>query len=194
MEQPIEKKYTYADYLALGEKIRAELIDGELHMMSPSPSRKHQYTAGKLYWQIEDFLRDKPCEVYIAPFDVRLFEKDNNSDDETDTVVQPDISVICDKSKLDDRGCKGAPDLIIEILSPSSISHDRFVKLNLYQQAKVREYWIVSPFERSVEVLLLDEDGKFTHAGAYSKDEKAKVNVLPGCEIDLSKVFPEEEN
>lgn len=192
MEEPIEKKYTYEDLLALGDNVRAELIDGKLYMMSP-PSRIHQYISKKMFRQIDEFLDDKACEAYYAPFGVRLFQ-DDESLNNTGDWVEPDIAVICDHSKFDDAGCKGAPDFIIEILSPSSLSHDRFVKLNLYQQAKVREYWIVDPLNRAVEVLLLGDDGKFQHAGVYMGTDKAKVNVLPGCEIDLSKVFPQEEN
>ncbi|MDR1931698.1 MAG: Uma2 family endonuclease, partial [Spirochaetales bacterium] len=116
-----ESHYTYADYLEWGEDVRAEIIDGEVFMMSP-PLRAHQGILGNLFFKLAAFLEGKPCEVYPAPFGVRLFPKNDFSDD---TVLEPDIVVVCDLSKLDDRGCNGAPDLIIEILSPSNARHDR---------------------------------------------------------------------
>lgn len=192
MEQPTEKIYTYADLLALGDDVRAELIDGELYMMAP-PSRIHQKISFELSRQIGNFLVDKPCEAYSAPFGVRLFQDDDESLNNSKDWVEPDIVVVCDHSKLIDAGCKGAPDLIIEILSPSNIGHDRLVKFNLYQRAGVREYWIVDPLNCSVEVCLLNEEKRLLLTEVYSKKDIAKVNVLPGCEIDLSKVFPEEE-
>lgn len=193
MEQPIEKNYTYADVLSWGDDIRAEIIFGELYMMAP-PMRIHQEVSGNLFAQIYAFLSDKPCKVYSAPFGVRLFEQDNDSPNDVDTLVEPDITVVCDHSKLDKYGCKGVPDLIIEILSPSTARHDRFVKLNLYQRAKVREYWIVDPLNKTVEVCLPDENGRLSVTAVYSGEDTAKVAVLPGCEIDLSAVFPEDED
>lgn len=193
MEQPIEKYYTYTDILSWGEDVRAEIIYGDLYMMSP-PLRIHQEVSGELFGQIRDFLKDKPCKVYAAPFGVRPLERDGDTPDDVDTVVEPDITVVCDHSKLDDRGCKGAPDFIIEILSPSNAKHDRFVKLNLYQRAKVREYWIVDPQNYTVDVFLLDENGLLSLSEIYTREDMVKVTVLPGCEIDLSKVFPEEED
>lgn len=193
MEHPIEKYYTYEDILSWGEDVRAEIIYGDLYMMAP-PLRIHQEVSGELFGQIRDFLKDKPCKVYSAPFGVRPFEKDGDTPDDVDTVVEPDITVVCDHSKLDKYGCKGAPDMVIEILSPSNAKHDRFVKLNLYQRAKVREYWIVDPQNNTVEVCLLDNDGRMSVTAVYSREDTAKATVLPGCEIDLSKVFPEEED
>ena len=108
-----------------------------------------------------------------------------------DTVVEPDISVVCDKSKIDHHGCKGAPDLVIEILSPSTRRHDRLVKLNLYQQARVLEYWIVDPDTQSVQVFLLDDGGFLRIHEDYGREDVAKVHVLDGCFIELSKVFSE---
>lgn len=191
MEQPIEKYYTFADLLSWGEDERAEIINGNLYMMAP-PSRIHQEVSGELFAQMHDFLSDKPCKVYHAPFGVRLFEQNNDTPDNVNTVVEPDIAVICDHNKLDDRGCKGAPDMIIEILSPSTAQYDRFVKFNLYQRAKVREYWIVDPHNGTVDVCIPDKNGKFIVSVIYARNDTAKVNILPGCEIDLSKVFPPE--
>lgn len=193
MEQPIKKYYTYEDILSWNEDVRAEIIDGELYMMA-EPSRIHQYILRQLILRIGNFLEGKTCEIYPAPFGVRLFENDEDTPNKVDTVVEPDISVVCDKKKLDDRGCKGAPDLVIEILSPSNERHDKLVKLNLYQRAKVREYWIVDPRNCIVDVLLPDENGKLTISEVYSRKDKAPITVLPGCVIDLSTVFPEAED
>ena len=136
--------YTFADCLTWGENERIEIINGEAVMMAP-PSRTHQKISGELFRQIANFLEGKKCEVYAAPFAVRLFEKDGDTPEDVDTIVEPDISVVCDHNKLDKHGCKGAPDLVMEILSPSTMRHDRFTKFNLYQRAGVREYWIVDP-------------------------------------------------
>lgn len=190
MELPVEKQYSYADLLSWGEDVRAEIIYGDLYMMS-APLRIHQDVLRELLLQIGNFLSDKPCRVYPAPFDVRLFEREDDTSNRVDTVVQPDISVICDKNKLDNQGCKGAPDFIIEILSPSNERHDIFIKLNLYNRAKVREYWIADPKNGLVTVYLLEDD-KFVLSEVYTRKDKAPITVLPGCEIDLSKVFTEE--
>ncbi len=190
MSLPAEEiRYTFADVLRWPENERVELIDGEVIMMAP-PARVHQEISVELTRQLANFLEGKQCRVYSAPFAVRLFEQNNDTPEDVDTMVEPDISVICDKSKLDKHGCKGAPDMVIEILSPSSRRHDRLVKLNLYQSAGVREYWIVNPEDKTVQVLLL-EGNHFLHHEEYGKDDIAKVNVLNDCFIELSKVFAE---
>lgn len=190
MALPAEKKiFTFADYLTWNEDEHIELIDGKAVMMAP-PSTSHQLISGELFRQLANFLEGKKCLAIPAPFAVRLFEGANDTPADVRTVVEPDISVICDKSKLDEHGCKGAPDMVIEILSPSTRRHDRLVKLNLYQRAGVREYWIVSPVEQTVEVLLL-ETGRLVPHGFYEKNDIAKVNVLEGCFLELSKVFGE---
>lgn len=191
MEQSVEKYYTFADCLLWGEDIRAEIIYGDLYMMSP-PLRIHQYISGELFKQIAVFLDDKPCQVYHAPFGVRLFEKNGDTPDDIDTIVEPDITVVCDSKKLDKYGCKGAPDMVIEILSPSTARHDRWTKLKLYQRAKIREYWIVDPQNSTVEVYLPDKDGRLIVSAVYTPKDIAKVTVLSDCEIDLTKVFPKE--
>lgn len=149
-------------------------------MMAP-PSRVHQEILAELTRQFGNFLEGKRCKAYPAPFGVRLFEHDGDSPEDVDTMVEPDISVVCDKNKLDDHGCKGAPDLIIEILSPSTQRHDRLVKLGLYQKAGVREYWVISPGEQTVQVMLRDNGGVFQLRELYGREDVAKVNVLdPG--------------
>jgi Uma2 family endonuclease len=179
--QQENRTYTYEDWLSWDEDVRAELVDGNLYMMAP-PSRRHQAVIMEISRQLANFLRGKPCKVFPAPFGVHLNE-------EEDTVFEPDIVVVCDKSKLDEKGCKGAPDFIIEILSPSSARMDRLLKYNKYQLSGVREYWIVDPETTSVQVSIL-ENGRY-YTTVYGEDGVAPVAVLPGCEIVLKDVFAE---
>ncbi len=191
MALPAERaRYTFADILSWNEDEHIEIITGEAYMMA-TPSRIHQEITGELFRQLANFLEGKQCKVYPAPFGVRLFERDGDSTEDIDTVVEPDISVICDRSKLDKRGCKGAPDMVIEVLSPSSLRHDRLVKLNLYQQAGVLEYWIVDPQNKAVQVFLRDDHDFLRICEEYGCGDVAKANVLEGCFIELSKVFSE---
>ncbi|MDE6281730.1 MAG: Uma2 family endonuclease, partial [Oscillospiraceae bacterium] len=126
MALPAENtRYTFADALAWSEDERAEIINGEVFMMSPPPSRAHQEISGELFGQLREYLKGKKCKVYHAPFAVRLFEEDGDSPEDVDTMVEPDITVVCDPSKLDDHGCKGAPDMVGEVLSPSTQRHDQ---------------------------------------------------------------------
>jgi len=190
MALPAEKaRYTFADVLAWDEKERVEIINGEAVMMAP-PSRAHQEAVMALAAQLHEYLKGKRCKVYPAPFAVRLFEKAGDGPEDVDTMVEPDISVICDPSKLDDAGCKGAPDLVMEILSPSSLRHDRFTKYSLYQRAGVREYWIVDPASKSAQSFVL-EDGRYSVKEFGAAEDSMRVHVLEGCIIDLSEVFPE---
>ena len=192
MALPAEKdRYTFADVLSWDDGERAELIDGEVFLMAPSPSRGHQRISFEICRQLGNYLEGKRCQAYSAPFDVRLFERDGDTPEDVDTVVEPDIIAVCDPSKLDDRGCKGAPDMVMEILSPSTQRHDRLVKLGLYQRAGVREYWIVNPEDQTVQVMLLDNDGILQLNEVYDRRGVAKVNVLDGCFIELEKVFSE---
>lgn len=190
MPLPQEARYTLADALTWDEQDHVELIDGYPVMMSPPPVRVHQKIAFELGRQLGNYLEGKTCEAYSAPFAVRPFERDGDSPEDVDTMVEPDITVVCDPSKLDDIGCKGAPDLVMEILSPSTQRHDKFTKFNLYQRAGVREYWIIDPRDKSVQVFVL-EDGRYTAKDFGTPGDKLKVNVLEDCTIDLSKVFPE---
>ena len=191
MALPAEKeRYTFADVLTWPDDERAELIDGEVVLMAPAPSRGHQEISGEVFRQLANYLEGKKCKVYHAPFDVRLFEKDGDTPEDVDTGGEPDITIVCDHSKLDDRGCKGAPDMVVEILSPSTQRHDRLVKLGLYQRAGVREYWIVDPDSSTVQVFL-QRDGSLQLHEVYDRQGVAKVNVLDGCFIELSKVFSE---
>jgi len=183
-----QEQYTFADVLTWDEGENIEIISGKAFMMA-TPSRIHQKISMELSRQLANFLERKSCEVYPAPFSVRLFEQDGDSPENVDTAVEPDISVVCDRSKLDKHGCKGAPDMIIEILSPSTRRHDRLTKYNLYQRAGVREYWIVDPTDKSVQVFTL-EDGRYAAKDFGAVGDKVKVNILEDCVIDLSEVFP----
>lgn len=176
-------RYTYADYITWDDDERYELIDGVPYAMAPAPTQVHQEIGGEIFRQFANYLEGKPCKVFIAPFDVRL-----NADDKDDTIVQPDLLIVCDKSKLDGKCCVGAPDLVIEILSPSTARKDRLIKLNQYQKAGVREYWIVSPDEKTVQIYLL-RDGHFELGEVYTPSDIAKVNIIEGCFIELQKVF-----
>ena len=184
-------RYTFADCLTWSENERIEIINGEAVMMAP-PTRIHQEILMELSRQLANFLEGKKCKVYPAPFAVRLFEKDGDTPEDVDTMVEPDISVVCDHDKLDKHGCKGAPDLVVEVLSPSTQRHDRLVKLDLYQRAGVREYWIVDPDSSTVQVFMLKNGYLHPHE-VYSEKDIAKVNVLDGCFIELSKVFPSDK-
>ena len=189
MAVPAEKKmkYTLADCLGWEEGTRGEIIDGEAVMMAP-PSTAHQLISMELARQLANFLEGRKCRVLPAPFAVRLFERAGDKPEDVQTVVEPDLSVVCDSAKLDKYGCRGAPDLVVEVLSPSTQRHDRLVKLDLYQRAGVREYWIVSPEEQTVQVLLL-RGGLLLPHELYGPKDIAKVNVLEGCFVELSKVF-----
>ncbi len=191
MALPAEReRYTFADCLTWGEDERIEIVDGEAVMMAP-PTTAHQLISGEMFRQLANYLEGKKCRAIPAPFAVRLFEKDGDSPEDVDTMVEPDISVVCDSSRLDKHGCKGAPDMVVEILSPSTQRHDRLVKLGLYQRARVREYWIVNPEDQTVQVMLLDDGGVLQLHEVYDRQSVAKVNVLDGCFIELSKVFSE---
>lgn len=175
------KLYTEADYYNLPEDVRAELIDGELIYNQAAPSRIHQTILSELHTVINNYVKSKggSCRVYPAPFAVKLRE-------DRKTIVEPDISVICDRNKLTDRGCIGAPDWIIEIVSPGNSSHDYIVKLNLYADAGVREYWIVDPTKESIFVYYL-EKANFK-AEAYTFQDKIKVNIYENLSIDFAEL------
>jgi Uma2 family endonuclease len=187
----LNKRYTYADYLTWMDDVRRELFDGFIKLMTPAPSRSHQRISTKLTRIIDVFLDGKTCEVYHAPSDVR-FPKDDKSksDKQVYTVLQPDLFIVCDLSKLDDRGCLGTPDLVIEIISPKNSKRDTHDKFEIYQQHGVREYWIVSPNDETVNVFVLDQSGKFQFVGIYAEDDKIPVNIFNGdLKIDLTEVF-----
>jgi Uma2 family endonuclease len=190
MSRPAEDKktYTYGDYLNWPESERWELIGGIPFNMTPAPSTNHQVIVGELFRQISTFLLDKDCRPFIAPFDVRLPESEE-ADDEIITVVQPDIAVICDPGKLDMRGCRGAPDFIIEIISPGTAGKDQIQKVALYEKHGVKEYWLVHPSDRLITVRLLDPAGRYGIPKIQEAKGLSAVNTLPDLEIDLDLVF-----
>ena len=184
----LDEYYTYADYCEWDDDERWELIDGTAYLMAP-PLRKHQGALIALLRQFADYLDDKPaCKVYIAPFDV-LLKAESAEDTKTDTVVQPDLVVICDENKLFDRGSFGPPDLIIEILSPSTAKYDKTTKYAAYRSAGVREYWMVDLEDNTIIVHILNELGDYTAYQYSDSDESISVHVLEDCTIYLGRVF-----
>ena len=188
MSLPQEKgTFTYVDYLSWPQHEHWEIIDGLAHMQT-APSPVHQEILAGLLAQLHQYLAGKVGKVYPAPFCVRLIENDEKNDEEILKVVEPDITVVCDRSKLDEKGCSGAPDLIIEIVSPTSIEMDKYVKFNQYEKAGVREYWIVEPEGRFVSVFVLRE-GKYGRPEIYAENDKINVAIFPELLIDLKPVF-----
>ncbi len=173
--------YTEEDYYNLPEDVRAELIDGYLVYNQAAPSRMHQTILSELHTLINNFIKSKkgPCKVYPAPFAVKL-KKDS------ETIVEPDISVICDRDKLTDRGCTGSPDWIIEIVSPSNSSYDYITKLKLYSDAGVREYWIVDPSKESIFVYYLEKDA--FKVETYTFQDTIKVNIYEDFFINFGEL------
>jgi len=183
-----EPRFTYGDYVQWNNDDRWELIDGVPYNMSPSPTRRHQGILLTLATQIRLFLEGKPCKVYVAPFDVRLPEA-SEPDEEVLTVVQPDIVVVCDPSKLDDKGCRGAPDFIVEIVSPSTSARDQVTKTALYERHGVKEYWLIHPIDNLLTIRLLGTDGKYGAPLIREGKGRAAVSVLPGLDVDLDATF-----
>jgi len=185
----LNTEFSYKDYLSWdADNERWEIIHGVAYDMSPAPTRKHQNIAFNISRKIADYLDNKDCSIYIAPFDVRLpigFQ----TDDEIKTVVQPDISVFCDEEKLDDKGAIGAPDFIIEILSPSTAAKDLKEKFFLYESVGVKEYWIVDPSNETLTVYTLGENGKYPRGVVYAGEDKVKVGIFEDLEIKMEEVF-----
>lgn len=182
------KSYTYADYLLWQFEERVELIKGKILEIA-APSRAHQQVTTNLILAIGNALRHSPCKVYPAPFDVRLPHFSQKKNKDVVTVVQPDICVICDPSKLDDRGCIGAPDIVIEILSPGNSKREMKDKYAVYEESGVTEYWIVSLTEKAVQVFRLNEAGKYYGIQPFTEDDDLTTPILPGVNIQLKDVF-----
>jgi Uma2 family endonuclease len=181
--------FTYGDYETWPEDQRWELIDGVPYDMTPAPSRRHQEILGALHLQFAAYLKGKPCRVYLAPFDVRLPEGPEE-EAKIKTVVQPDLTVICDRTKLDDKGCKGAPDLAIEITSPHTAAKDAKIKLALYEKAGVREFWLVEPADATVMVFTLNNNKKYGEPKIFETGDLVSVGIFSGdLTVDLSQVF-----
>jgi len=182
------KAYTYKDYLTFDENERIEIIEGEIINMSPAPSRMHQEIISEIHFKLKEYIKSNngSCKVYPAPFDVIL----KNNDEEiinSKNIVQPDISVICDKNKLTDKGCTGSPDMIVEVISPYNPSNDYVRKLNLYEAFKVKEYWIINPMKKNILVYVLTENG-YDAPTSYTFNDKVKVNIYDNLEIDFNSI------
>jgi Uma2 family endonuclease len=182
-----QQHHTYGDYCHWPDDVRYELIDGKAYAMSPGPNRRHQELVGEVFRQIGNALEDSGCRVYVAPFDVRL-PRGSEADDAIDTVVQPDISLICDRTKLDDRGCRGAPDWVIEVLSPSSASHDQILKRALYERHGVREYWLIHPVDQIVTVYRL-VDAAYGKPDIHELKDALACGILPEVVIDWARAL-----
>ena len=179
--------YTYADYLKWKFEERLELFRGKIFKMSPAPNRYHQDISGNLYFNLAKVLKKGSCNLYAAPFDVRLVKA--KSDDETvTTVVQPDLCVICDENKLDEKGCIGAPDLIVEILSPGNSKKEMGIKFDLYLENEVQEYWIVDPSAKTVLVYVLSNN-EFIGLKPFIEDDNIKSILFPQVNFPLSEIF-----
>lgn len=179
--------YTYSDYLMWQFKERVELIRGRLLRMSPAPNTAHQKISQAFNRKLLNYFYNKPCQVFTAPFDVRL--PVNLKGGQDTTVVQPDLCVICDESKLDERGCAGAPDLIIEILSPGNSQKEMREKFQVYEEAGVREYWMVSPSEKVVWRYILNEEGHYIGLPPATEDDTWSSHCFPELAIDAKEIF-----
>ena len=184
----LDKTYTYADYLKWNFDERLELIKGKIFPMSPAPAEIHQRISQKVNRALLNFFYNKPCEVYAAPFDVRLIRK-SKKDKEIITVVQPDICVICDLSKIDGRGCIGAPDIVVEILSPGNNQKELKNKHEVYEEAGVKEYWIIHPQYKTFFKYVLNESGKFQPTNLLTFGDEVTSPILPNFALNLDEVF-----
>ena len=186
-QRQLEEQFTYGDYRIWPDDERWELIDGVAYDMSPAPGFRHQLVSSELVTLFGTHLRNSPCRVLAAPFDVRLPQGDE-ADDDIDTVVQPDIVVVCDRNKLDEKGCRGAPDLVIEILSLHTAHKDLNEKFLLYERAGVKEYWIVHSLDRTVIVFRRDSDS-FGLSAMFAGEDRIEVPLLGELVVDLNLVF-----
>lgn len=184
-----QQHHTYGEYLTWHDGLRWELIDGEAYLMSPAPTPTHQRLTGELFRQIADALEGHRCEVFITPFDVRLPQGDE-ADALVDTVVQPDLTIVCDPRKIDERGCRGAPDWVIEVLSPTTAAHDQTKKLAVFERAGVRECWFVHPTDRTVAVYLL-QGAAYGRPAISELEGSLAAHTMPGVVIDWQRALRE---
>jgi Uma2 family endonuclease len=183
----IDKTYTYADYLKWTFEDRLELIKGKIFKMTPAPGSSHQRQSGTIHARLYNYLENKPCEVFSAPFDVRLPRLSGN-DKEIITVVQPDICVICDPNKVDDKGCLGAPDIVVEILSPGNNKKELKNKYEVYEESGVLEYWIIHPQEKTFLKYTLT-GGEFQPSKLLTLGDEVSSPILPGFSLSLDELF-----
>ena len=188
------KRYNYSDYLMWQFQERVELLKGKLFPMA-APNVNHQRISGNLYYYLRDYLENKQCDLFAAPFDVRLpLPSHKVMDDKIDTVVQPDLCVVCDENKLTKQSCVGAPDLIVEILSPGNSRREMKDKFELYEEAGVLEYWVIDPERKAVFAYYLDEKShKYTAQLPTLTDEDIlESRIFEGLKIELHKIFPKD--
>lgn len=187
----LKGSYTYADYLLWEFKERVELIKGKIFKMSPAPSRSHQEVSRELTYFLSRSFRNTSCHFYVAPFDVRLINfKESTKDNQITSVVQPDLCVICDVNKLDDKGCVGAPDLIIEILSPGYSNREMTLKFDLYEENGVKEYWIVNQANKTILIYVLKEN-KFIGLKPVIETGKIESPTFPDLKFSVKNIFKE---
>ena len=185
----LKGSYTYADYLLWNFKERVELIKGKIFKMSPAPSRSHQEISWLLARQLDKVFHKSSCKMYSAPFDVRLINfKESSSDNQIITVIQPDLCVVCDTNKLDEKGCIGAPDLIIEIVSPGNSNREMTIKFDLYEENGVKEYWIVNQAEKTILIYVLVED-KYVGIKPITEKGKLESPTFPALKFSVKNVF-----
>ncbi|MEW6708691.1 MAG: Uma2 family endonuclease [Candidatus Riflebacteria bacterium] len=187
-KKEIVESYNYGDYEKWKDSSRWEIIDGHLYAMVPAPNTDHQTLLVNLCVAVGAFLKGHRCKLFVAPYDV-LLPKGDEADELVKTVLQPDLAVVCDEKKLSDKSCRGAPDWVIEIISPSTAGRDQIIKKRIYEGAGVKEYWIFSPHDRIVFVYLLHKN-KFTLSDIYDETAKIEVKTLPGLVIDCGEIFP----
>jgi len=187
----LNRTYSYADYITWKFDDALELIKGKVMLMSPAPNVYHQDIATNLTALLHNFFKDKKCRVYVAPFDVRLYDRKKSilASQDIHTVVQPDLCVICQPEILDKQGCNGAPDWIIEILSKGTAKRDITIKYELYQQSGVSEYWLVYPEEQTVHQFVLDENGCYQLKQMYTEGDIARPQLFPELGVELTEVF-----
>lgn len=187
-----DERYSYADYLQWDEG-RWEIIDGEVFEMTPAPRPVHQEILGELHFILKKALQGNPCKIYLAPFDVRLAPHSDAADHDVFTVVQPDIVVVCDEKKLDDRGCLGAPDFVVEILSPSTATRDLRTKRDLYERFGVAEYLLIHPTDQMAMLYRLNEQGSYDKAEIFGRDEQLTLTTFAELTIALAELFASEQ-
>ncbi len=184
----LSKSYSYADYLQWTFDDRLELIKGKIFKMTPAPASNHQRISWRISGELYTYLKEKSCQAYTAPFDVRLPGKGENDDKKIFTVVQPDLCVICDHSKVDARGCTGAPDIAVEILSPGNNQKELRNKYEVYEESGVKEYWIISPQDKTFLKYTLS-NGAYQSSKLMTIGDTVTTDILPGFELNLDIVF-----
>jgi Uma2 family endonuclease len=183
----VNKMYTYADYFLWQIEERVELIKGQIFRMAPAPNAYHQELVVEILTKVKNALQNKSCRVFVAPFDVRLPRK-SKEDNDIITVLQPDVCVVCDPSKIDIRGCLGAPDIVVEVLSPGNNAKELKNKYDVYEESGVKEYWVVSPQNQTIQVYIL-KDGVYVTSRTKVAGDVITTVILPGLELNLTELF-----